>query len=152
MPGLSNIIEEFIKELFKETKEGIIEIQRNELAAHFDCAPSQINYVLTTRFTPYKGYYIESRRGGGGYIRIEKVSIKEDENIRGLIIDTIGDSITKYKSYNIVEGLVDEEVITKREGEIIKVVLGDSALASVTVERNRLRADILKNLLLVFVE
>ncbi len=152
MPGLSNIIEEFIKELFKEAEEGIVEIQRNELAAYFDCAPSQINYVLTTRFTPYKGYYIESRRGGGGYIRIEKVSIKEDENIKNLIIDTIGDSITKYKSYNIVEGLVDEGVITKREGEIIKVVLGDSALASVTSGRNKLRADILKNLLLVFVE
>lgn len=152
MPGLSNIIEEFIKEMFKEAEEGIIEIQRNELAAHFDCAPSQINYVLTTRFTPYKGYYIESRRGGGGYIRIEKVSIKEDENIRSLIIDTIGDSITKYKAYNIVEGLVDEEVITKREGEIIKVALGDSALGSVKNNRNELRADILKNLLLVFVD
>ncbi len=152
MPGLSNIIEEFIKELFMDAEDGIIEIQRNELAAYFDCAPSQINYVLATRFTPYKGYYVESRRGGGGYIKIIKVSIEEDENIKDLIINTIGDSITKYKAYDIVEGLVEEGIITEREGEIIKVVLGDSALTNVTKERNQLRADILKNLLLVFVE
>lgn len=76
MPRLSNIIEEFIKELLEETEDGIVEIQRNELADYFDCAPSQINYVLTTRFTPYMGYYVESRRGGGGYIKIVKVGIE----------------------------------------------------------------------------
>ncbi|NLK42961.1 MAG: CtsR family transcriptional regulator, partial [Tissierellia bacterium] len=77
MPGLTNIIERFLKSLIDAQEDGIIEIQRNELAEKFNCAPSQINYVLSTRFTPYKGYYIESRRGGGGYIKIIKVSIDE---------------------------------------------------------------------------
>lgn len=87
MPGLSNIIESFIKELFKDTENGIIEIQRNEMAEFFECSPSQINYVLSTRFTPYKGYYIESRRGGGGYIKIMKVGIESNEDINNIIVN-----------------------------------------------------------------
>jgi transcriptional regulator of stress and heat shock response len=80
MAGLSNIIERFIIDMIKDANNGVIEIQRNEMAQKFECAPSQINYVLSTRFTPYKGYYIESRRGGGGYIKIIKVKINEDKN------------------------------------------------------------------------
>ena len=95
MPGLSNMIERFIKSMIEMAEDSTIEIQRNELAERFDCAPSQINYVLTTRFTPYKGYYIESRRGGGGYIKIIKVGIDENEDINTIIVDIIGESITK---------------------------------------------------------
>ena len=71
---MSDMIEEFIKELFEE-EESIIEIQRNDLAQQFNCVPSQINYVIETRFKPSQGYYVESRRGGGGYIKIKKVNI-----------------------------------------------------------------------------
>lgn len=150
MPGLSNTIERFLKELFDDTEDGTIEIQRNELAEQFECAPSQINYVLTTRFTPYKGYYIESRRGGGGYIKIIKVSIKEYEDINNIILNTIGESITKNKAYHIIEGLVEEEIISSREGNIMKVSVGDSALVNVdSSSRNKIRADILKNILLI---
>lgn len=150
MTGLSNTIERFLKELFDDTEEGTIEIQRNELAEQFECAPSQINYVLTTRFTPYKGYYIESRRGGGGYIKIIKVSIKEYEDINNIILNTIGESITKNKAYHIIEGLVEEEIISSREGNIMKVSVGDSALVNVdSSSRNKIRADILKNILLI---
>ena len=97
MAGLSNIIERFIKELIEDAENGIIEIQRNEMAQFFECSPSQINYVLSTRFTPYKGYYIESRRGGGGYIKIIKVGIEGNEDIGNIIVNTIGDSITRIK-------------------------------------------------------
>src|SRR5690554_7906040 len=124
MSGLSNIIESFIKSLIEEAN-GTIEIQRNELAEFFDCAPSQINYVLSTRFTPYKGYYIESRRGGGGYIKIIKVSIDEYEDINEIIVNTIGDSITKNKAFDIINGLRDEDIITERESEIIKSAISD---------------------------
>lgn len=149
MPGLSNIIEEFLKELIKEAENGIIEIQRNELAEQFDCAPSQINYVLTTRFTSYKGYYVESRRGGGGYIKIVKVEMDRDENINDLIINAIGNSITKNKAYNIIEGLEEEEFVTEREGNLMRIVIGDRVLNGVKTYRNDLRADILRNMLLV---
>ena len=149
MPGISNLIERFIKEMLEETDDGIIEIGRNELAEQFGCAPSQINYVLTTRFTPYRGFYIESRRGGGGYIKIMKVGIEEDEAMEDLIINAIGDSITKNKAYHIIEGLVEEEVVTLREGYLMKASIEDNALKNVTTGRNQLRADILKNMLLI---
>ncbi len=153
MPGLSNMIERFIKSMIEVAEDGTIEIQRNELAEKFNCAPSQINYVLTTRFTPYKGYYIESRRGGGGYIKIIKVEIDEYEDINNIIIDTIGESITKNKAYHIIDGLIEEDIITRREGDIIKASLGDRALNSENVDvRNKLRADILKNILLILVK
>ena len=152
MSGLSNIIERFIKSMIEIAEDSTIEIQRNELAEKFDCAPSQINYVLTTRFTPYKGYYIESRRGGGGYIKIIKVGIDTNEDINNIISDTIGESITRNKAYHIIDGLVEEEFISEREGRIIKSVMEDRALNIETVDnRNKLRANILKNILLILI-
>lgn len=150
MPGLSNSIERFIKSMIEMAEDGVIEIQRNELAERFDCAPSQINYVLTTRFTSYKGYYIESRRGGGGYIKIIKVSIDEYQDINNIILEVIGDAITKNKAYHVIDGLVEEKLISIREGDIIKSAIGDRAIYNVNASnRNRLRADILKNILLI---
>ena len=151
MPGLSNIIEGFIKELLIE-ENVTVEIQRNALAAYFECSPSQINYVLTTRFTPYKGYYVESKRGGGGYIKIIKVSIDEYEDINNIIVDAIGDSVTKNKAYDIINALRDEDIITERESNIIKAAIGDRALSCENNMRNYLRADILKNILLILVK
>ncbi|HEY8363636.1 MAG TPA: CtsR family transcriptional regulator [Tissierellaceae bacterium] len=153
MSKLTNLIEMFIKSLIDAQEDGIIEIQRNELAEKFNCAPSQINYVLATRFTPYKGYYIESRRGGGGYIKIVKVSIDEYEDINNIIIDTIGESITKNKAYHIVEGLQEKGIISERESRIIKAALSERALGCESPElRNKVRADILKNILLMLVK
>ena len=74
---ISDIIEDFIKELFEEEEQ--IEIQRNDLAQKFNCVPSQINYVISTRFKPSQGYYVESRRGGGGHILIKKVNTDKYE-------------------------------------------------------------------------
>ena len=153
MPGLTNMIERFLKSLLEAQEDGIIEIQRNELAEKFNCAPSQINYVLSTRFTPYKGYYIESRRGGGGYIKIIKVSIDEYEDINNIIINTIGESITKNKAYHIIEGLMEEKIISKREGNIIMAALSERSLNCENPDlRNKLRASILKNILLILIK
>jgi len=151
MSGLSNIIERFIIDLMKSSQNGIIEIQRNEMAEHFDCSPSQINYVLSTRFTPYKGYYIESRRGGGGYIKIIKVGIEENEDINNIIMNTIGDAITKSKAYHIVEGLSEEKLITKREEQIIKIAISDRTLGESVKDKNKIRANILRNILLILI-
>lgn len=150
MAGLTNTIEEFLKKLLKETEDGVIEIGRNELAGYFKCAPSQINYVLTTRFTPYKGYHIESRRGGSGYIKIMKLSFKEQPNIKELINNAVGSSITKNKTYHLINTLIEEEFITTREGQLITHGLEDTALTNVNVDsRNQVRADILRSMLLV---
>lgn len=141
-----------LKKLLEDANNGIIEIQRNELAQYFDCAPSQINYVLTTRFSSDKGYYIESRRGGGGYIKIVKVNINRDKYIQDLILNIIGDSITKSKAYGIIESFLEEDIITERECSIMKVVLSDRTLNSATSDKNIIRADILKNMLLVLLK
>jgi len=135
--------------MLNEAEDGIIEIGRNEMAERFGCAPSQINYVLTTRFTPYNGYYIESRRGGGGYIKIMKVSIEEEPEMKNLIKNAVGESITKDKAYHIIKGLREKGIITKREEAIMKASIEDTALTVANVDRNKIRADILKNMILV---
>lgn len=147
MAKLSNSIEEFLNELIEEAN-GALEIQRSKISDHFNCAPSQINYVLTTRFTPYKGYYVESRRGGGGFIRIVKVEFQDHEKSLDLFRVFIGDSITKDKADLLIKELRRRDFISSREAELIRVSLSDRSL-SLSDNRNILRANILKNILLV---
>lgn len=152
MSALSNIIEEFIKNLISDAEDGTVEIQRNELAQYFNCAPSQINYVLTTRFTSYKGYYVESRRGGGGYIKIVKVNLNDGEYIKDEVFKCIGDSISKAKAYSIIEGFLDENIVTEREANLMKIALSDRSLSGEVADRGKIRASILKNMILALVK
>lgn len=131
--------------------EGTIEIGRNDLAEYFGCAPSQINYVLSTRFTPYKGYYIESKRGGSGYIKIMELTVTVDSSIRLIMDEGIGSSITKGKAGSLIQTLVERGIASEREGLLMKHAIDDRSLAGVAIEnKNKLRASILKNMLLVF--
>ncbi|AEE92305.1 Transcriptional regulator CtsR [Tepidanaerobacter acetatoxydans Re1] len=143
MANLSDMIEDFIKEMFDDMPEGILEIQRNEMANQFQCAPSQINYVLTTRFTLERGYFVESRRGGGGYIRIKKLKIREDEFLRD-VIECIGDSISGSDAKAIIERLWEEDVITDREKEILCATVSKCNLPLSSSDRNLIRARIMK--------
>ena len=111
---LSDTIEKFIKSLMSEY-EGKIELQRNELAQHFNCAPSQINYVLATRFTPDKGYLIESRRGGGGYIRVVRLKVDESEHLLKLVTTRIGQEISERDAMDVICRLVESDAISKRK-------------------------------------
>ena len=117
--GLTTRIEQFLLEMLASEDIEFIEIGRNELAQKFNCAPSQINYVLTTRFTPYKGYYVESRRGGGGYIKIIKLELSENELINNILNEVIKDTITLDKVKHVVRSLVDDEVLSENEAFII---------------------------------
>ena len=148
MARLSDIIEVFINNMLDESKNRELEIQRNELAIHFNCAPSQINYVLTTRFTTNKGYYIESRRGGGGCIIIRKIEIHSHELIMGIIIEKIGEGITYDSAVSIIDGLIYTGAIDKREANLMKSSVNDRTLCSCNRERNKIRADILKSMLM----
>ncbi|WP_422447016.1 CtsR family transcriptional regulator [Thermoanaerobacterium sp. DL9XJH110] len=143
MANLADIIENFIKEMFREMPGGILEIQRNELASRFGCAPSQINYVLTTRFTLERGYFVESRRGGGGYIRIKKLKIREDEFLRE-IIDFIGDSISGTRALAVINRLWEEGIVTEREAHILRAAVNRHNLHIGLPERDKIRAGILK--------
>lgn len=148
MARLSDIIEEFIKSMIEEGQGTEIQIQRNELANYFSCAPSQINYVLTTRFTTDKGYIIESRRGGGGYIVIKQVRYNNHKNLAEIINEKIGDSLTYDNSIALVEGLRQMEIITDREANIMKAALNDRSL-NLSPNKNKLRADLLKSMIMV---
>ena len=149
MAKLSNSIEDFLNELIFESG-GVVEIQRSKISDHFNCAPSQINYVLTTRFTPLKGYYVESRRGGGGYIRIVKVKFEDDDDTLDTFLSFIGDSITKNNSDDLLKELLRLKKVTEKEFELMKVALSDRALSQCE-NKNKIRADLLKNMLLVIV-
>ena len=90
MSSLSKQIEEYIKALLEQESAGVIEIQRNFLSEYFHCVPSQINYVLSTRFTPLQGYMVESRRGGGGFVRIVSLQLAEDDDLQDALTETVG--------------------------------------------------------------
>lgn len=144
---LSDMIEEFIKQMLKESK--TIEIKRNELASRFECAPSQINYVLTTRFGSDKGYYVESKRGGGGGIRIIRIVPDSNEYVRKLILSSIGDAVTFSGAQKIVKSLREREIITSREEKIIMAATNERALVLLSErDRNVIRALMLKNILI----
>lgn len=145
MARLSDIIEDFLKDMILESDEQTLQIQRNELADRFSCAPSQINYVLTTRFTYEKGYIIESRRGGGGCIVIKKLSYHKENERKKLIEESIGNSITYHSSIALLESLYESDIITERELSLIKIVLNERTLLNVE-DKNKLRANILKSI------
>lgn len=148
MAKLSDLIEAFIKQLISDT-DGTVEIQRNELANQFNCVPSQINYVLDTRFTTERGYYVESRRGGGGYISIRRVSIEhKGKNYLMHIINSMGDNISQHSATVFINNFIDYDVISERDGLLLKAAISDKALSLVPPEnRGKIRASILKNML-----
>ena len=145
--NLSKEIANMIIEML-ETDGTSAEIRRNDLAERVGCVPSQINYVISSRFTPERGYIVESQRGGGGYIVIKRVANNNFDDIRNLIFESIGDSITYHNSVMILEHLYEMNRITEREFNIIKISIADSTLQGVE-DRNRLRAEMLKSMILV---
>ena len=147
---MSDVIEEFIKELLKEEDE-YVEIQRNELAEKFNCVPSQINYVIQTRFKPSQGYYVESRRGGGGHIRIKKVNITKSNYLMH-IIASLEDKMTAGEVDIYLSNFLSYEVITEKEAKLLKVATSDNVLSVPPEIRDSLRANIFKNMLLNLVD
>lgn len=149
MSRLSDLIERFIKQLIEECDAGILEIQRNQLADYFNCAPSQINYVLATRFTIDKGYYVQSRRGGGGYIRIQKLHIGKKQYIGDIVYQHIGDSISQFDASRILRNLQDRGIISERERAIMEAAINSKAINVFSPTKDEVRASILKSMLSV---
>lgn len=147
MAGLSNLIEEFLNQLL-DANEGSVELKRNELANDFKCSPSQINYVLETRFQPTMGYYIESRRGGGGYIKIERVELELRDGYGEDLFESIGDEITLNKSEQVIDSLKSFNMIDDKEENLLKAAMEDRALDVKGQDKNKLRASLLRNMLL----
>lgn len=146
MAQLSDNIEHFIKELMCE--EAQIDLRRNELAQHFGCAPSQINYVLATRFSVDHGYIIESRRGGGGYVRIVRMQERDEGNLLDALLSRVGNSVTEETANAIIAHLTDRELVTAKEAALMKAAISRNALALPVSAKDVLRAAVLRNMLI----
>jgi len=146
---LSDSIESFIKTLMTQD-EPEIELKRNELAEYFGCAPSQINYVLATRFSPDHGYIIESRRGGGGYIRIVRVVQTGAQRLMYLTNERIGDAISEAEAVRLIHQLVEQGLVSLAEGEIMRAAVSAQAMSIPIPDAMKaaLRARTLKTMLM----
>mgnify|MGYP002719436107 CR=1 FL=1 len=143
--NMSDIIELYLKEFLKNQEE--LEIRRSDIAEHFDCVPSQINYVINTRFTQEHGYLVESKRGGGGYIRILKIQLTDHVDHLDHLMQMIGSRISQRKSENLIETLVNQEIMTPREGRMTLRVLDKTILGQTGLDEQAVRAYLLKEIL-----
>lgn len=146
---LSDAIEQFIKTMLTQAEQEV-ELKRNELAEYFNCAPSQINYVLATRFTPDHGYIIESRRGGGGYIRIFRMEQDTSEQLLYLLHERVGDSISALESSHLIAQLQERALLEPGEAAIMRAAISPQALGCPipTELKDAMRARIMKCMLM----
>ncbi len=144
---MSDLVAQYILEMLEE-QGGNAEIQRNELAGNLGCVPSQINYVITSRFTPEQGYIVESRRGGGGYIRITRVKTDRGTALMH-IINSIGTTLDKSTAEIMIKNMYSQSIIDERIAKLLLSAMSERVYADISQEqRNRLRARIFKNMLL----
>lgn len=147
MRNISDIIEEYLKTILKENDTKSIEIKRSEIADQFQCVPSQINYVIKTRFTVEKGYIVESKRGGGGYIRISRVEHRKESEMIDEVMDMIQPRITQTAAADVLERLVETKILTKREAMIMESITDREVLAFPLPLRDEVRARIMAAML-----
>ena len=144
---ISDIITAYILERMDQ-EGGAAELQRNTLADHFGCVPSQISYVLTSRFTPEQGYIVESRRGGGGYIRIRRVQAVDTPSMLMHVVASLGDELAPEAAASILQSLLYEGQISKEAAVLCAAAVSDKAFRDVRPDqRDRVRATMLKQLL-----
>lgn len=148
MRNISDLIEHYLKQSLENSSEGAIEIQRSDLADKFSCVPSQINYVISTRFTLEKGYSVESKRGGGGYIRIQRVDLPSLEAVQRHIRQTVGDRIDQTTAEGLIYQLEEARFITGREAYLLRAAVSRDTLALKLPVRDEIRAKLLKAMLI----
>lgn len=146
MAVLSDNIEAFLISLLHNEETPVILVQRNELANYFRCAPSQINYVLSTRFTLERGYTVESRRGGGGYIRIVKMDLDRDAYLRHLLEQGIGQTMDEDQARSILRRLVESHCIDQDAYALCSCLLTDKTLAVPSPIKDRIRANLMRQM------
>ena len=147
--GISDLIASFLQDSLDTAENGVLEVQRSDLAQRFNCVLSQINYVMSTRFSPERGYIVESRRGGNGYIRITRVRV-DRETLLMHVINSLGGSVDLSSARAILSNLVQSGAMDRALGQTILTAVGDKALGQVPREkRDAVRADILKQVLIL---
>ena len=147
MANISDQIEKFIIVTLGENDS--IDITRNSLAEYFSCVPSQINYVLETRFTVDRGYVVESKRGGGGFVKISKIKNNSDNDyLNKLFIESIGDELSEKRFSQILDKLVNDNIMTIKEKTLIESSLSDDSLSMPFTIRDKVRAKAFKNVII----
>jgi len=147
MRNISDVIESYLKKVLELSDTEIVEIKRSEIADKFQCVPSQINYVINTRFTIERGYMVESKRGGGGYIRITKVRTHTKAHLIDQLKVLVGRKISQTNAQDIIFRLLDERVINEKEAKIMLSVIDRSVIYLDLPERDEMRARLLKAML-----
>ncbi len=146
---LTDHIARLIEEMLEEGN-GQAEVKRNDLAARLGCVPSQVSYVITSRFTPERGYVTESRRGGGGYIRIVRVPMSKNSYLMHFF-HAIGETLEEAEGRAYLRNLVDSGIITQREAGLAAAAISQKALEKVPNEtKGNVRADIFRHMLMFF--
>lgn len=146
---MSDMIEEYLKNALKD--EGRIEIQRNEIAELFNCVPSQINYVINTRFTVQHGYSVESKRGGGGYIRIIKVQVNNESDFLNDMGQIIGNHMSEKEGQVVIETLYEHDMLTYREAQMMLAALEQQNYSGNLILDNQIRANVLLSMIKLLV-
>lgn len=144
--SMSDVIEAYLKEIL--ASRSTVEIKRSDIAERFDCVPSQINYVINTRFTQEHGYMVESKRGGGGYIRILKIEVIDDAHALEEMAALIGSAITYRNATTIINTLLEDEIIDQREAILMFSMIDPEFLSGLSTQEDELRAMLLKQMLM----
>ena len=147
MANVSEQIEKFIITTLGENES--IDITRNSLAQFFSCVPSQINYVLETRFTVDRGFIVESKRGGGGFVKITKIKNNDNNKyLNGLFLESVGDELSAKRLSQILDKLISDNIVNERERVLVEASLSDDSLAMPFTIRDKVRAKAFKNVIL----
>ncbi|HFI0746438.1 CtsR family transcriptional regulator [Streptococcus sp. A34] len=145
MKNTSDYIEEHIKAILDQVN--VAELRRSELASRFEVVPSQINYVIKTRFTASRGYIVESKRGGGGYIRIGRITFSDKHELVRDLLNNMGDQLSATVYNDILQLLFDEKLMTEREGNLFLATGTDEVLGKEAASiRARMMRQILRRL------
>lgn len=140
--NLVDVIEMYIKALLDESMDNAVQLRRNELAQHFGCAPSQINYVIQTRFNPQRGYITESQRGGGGFIRLIRLDLDNLEKILSAF-ERLEEEVSQRQALDFLSWLQQQELIDNREAQMMAAIMDREVLDIPASVRRKLRYRIL---------
>lgn len=143
--NMSDLIESYLKNVLLSNE--TVEIRRSEIADQFNCVPSQINYVINTRFTIQQGYVVESKRGGGGYIRIMKVNLVDEMDLLNTIGDLIPKQLSSRDGNHILQNLYENDLISKREAQMMALMLEKDTFPSDVKNADEIRSNMMKKLI-----
>ena len=143
--NMSDLIENYLKNVLHKNE--TVEIRRSEIADQFNCVPSQINYVINTRFTIQQGYVVESKRGGGGYIRIMKVNLVDEMDILNELGNLIQEELSEREGNHLLQNLYENELISKREAQMMSLMMEKDTFPSNVKNAAEIRSNMMKKLI-----